>query len=344
MLSMSGPMMWVPGVKSTLGKMDQICSSLIEPESDTVETKLSVDILRRLFAHRRLLPDAGECAKEPCEQCFALHLPKVRRFVMAKEPIHLLLPSFPAKSPNDKKVLGKLPDMAEELALSFLERLHNEISEIYPPGVRITICSDGRAFSDLVGVTDNDVTSYGHEIAHLVDRLGLKSLDLFSMEDVFDTSSHDEARDQLEKHYSMPLETIHDRVQKYDHHRALFNGIQRFLFEDRIVLQSGKSRNQVRNECKDLTYQVIQRSDSWGRLITECFPMALRLSIHPQGPHSEKIGILLGEADDNWLTPWHAVAVKQGTGFKLMHRSEAEQMGGRVVESGGRPSYYEISE
>src|SRR5262249_16321450 len=104
MLSMSGPMMWVPGVKSTLGKMDQICSSLIEPESDSVESKLSVNILRRLFAHRRLLPDASECAKEPCEQCFALHLAKVRRFVMAKEPIHLLLPSFPAKSPNDKKV------------------------------------------------------------------------------------------------------------------------------------------------------------------------------------------------------------------------------------------------
>ena len=34
----------------------------------------------------------------------------------------------------------------------------------YPPGARITICSDGRVFSDLVGVCDKDVTNYGIEI------------------------------------------------------------------------------------------------------------------------------------------------------------------------------------
>ena len=100
----------------------------------------------------------------------------------------------------------------------------------------------------------------------------------------------------------------------------------------------------MRNECKDRAYRVIQRSDAWSRLITDCFPTALRLSIHPQSPHSDKIGILLGEADDVWLTPWHGVAVKKQGRFKFMHRREAEALGGRVVECEGRPSYYQVGE
>ena len=124
----------------------------------------------------------------------------------------------------------------------------------------------------------------------------------------------------------------------------LFNGIQRFLFEDRVAIETGKSRTQVRNECKARTYLVIQRSDAWGRLLSDCFPAALRLSIHPQVPHSEKIGILLGEAEDTWLTPWHGVAVRNEGNFRLMRRHEAEALGARVVEHAGRPSYYQIGE
>jgi pyoverdine/dityrosine biosynthesis protein Dit1 len=70
--------------------------------------------------------------------------------------------------------------------------------------------------------------------------------------------------------------------------------------------------------------------------------MSLRLSIHPQGPHSEKIGILLGGANDNWLTPWHGVAVKQDDSFRFMRRHEAEELGGRMVERDGRPSYFQL--
>jgi len=143
-------------------------------------------------------------------------------------------------------------------------------------------------------------------------------------------------------HYADTLEAIKERIHNFDHHRALFNGIQRFLFEDRLVFETDKSRNQIRNECKELAYRVIQRSDSWGRLLSDCFPTALRLSIHPQSPHSEKIGILLGEANDTWLTPWHGVALKQRGNFILTHRHDAEALGARVVERDGRPSYFEL--
>src|SRR4030095_11743671 len=109
-----------------------------------------------------------------------------------------------------------------------------------------------------------------------------------------------------------------------------------------LAIASDMSRNQLRNECKELPYLVIQRSDGWGRLLNECFPMSLRLSIHPQRPHSEKIGILLGEASDTGLTPWHSVDRKQRDRFTLMHRHEAEAFGAQVVERDGRPSHFEL--
>jgi len=341
LFSLSKRLSWLPSFGNTLAKVDEICAPLVEPPPDEHATRLASELLKHLFRYRRLQPGAGSCAQAPCEQCLALHLPKVRRFVLAGEPLHLLLPAFPAKSPSLRKVLGPLPDMAEELALRFLENVCDELRELYSPGARITICSDGRAFGDLVGVSDEQITAYGLEISNLLERTGARSLELFSMEDLFESGDHALVREQLCTHYADSLAAIKERAHAYGHHLALFNGIQRFLFEDRISIEPGKSRTQVRNECKERAYQVIRRSDAWGRLVGECFPAALRLSIHPQVPHSDKIGILLGQSTDAWLTPWHGVAVRVGGRFKLMTREEAEALGAHVVEREGRAYYYE---
>ncbi|HEU4711478.1 MAG TPA: isocyanide synthase family protein [Pyrinomonadaceae bacterium] len=351
MLSLSGRVAWLPNLKKRLAQLESIAAQFVEPAPDPELTKLSVAVLKQLFRHRRLQTTAGKCAADPCEQCLAIHLPKVRRWIARDEPIHFLLPAFPAKSPNTKKVLGRLPDMAEEVALEFLENVCAELQQLYAPGARISICSDGRVFSDLVGVADEDVSNYATELKRIIKRAGAKSLDFFSMEDLFDVEDHSAMRQQLLNHYCHSLPAIEARIHKFEHHRELFNGIQRFLFEDRVAMDSGKSRTQVRNDCKDLAYAVIQRSDGWGRLLNDCFPMSLRLSIHPQGLHSEKIGMLLGGANageagtmspDNWLTPWHGVAVKQHDRFRFMRRHEAEELGARIVEREGRPSYFQL--
>lgn len=341
LLASASPLLWLPQAGAALAGADKILAPLLEPEPDAARAATAERILRTLFRHRRLQPGAGACAENPCEQCLGLHLPKVRRFVAGNEPVHLLLPAFPAKSPNSSKVLGSLPDMAEELALDFLEGVCREIREFYAPGARVTVCSDGRVFSDLVGVADADVTEYGREIDSMLRRLGAESLDTLNLEDLFDIDDKEALREQLCAHYAEPLSTIEGRVRAYERHRALFNGIHRFLFEDRLVVEPGKSRNRVRNECRERALRVIQRSEAWGRLIQECFPVALRLSIHPQPPHSEKIGMLLGDAEDAWLTPWHGVALKTGAGFKLVRRHEAEALGAKVVLREGRASHYE---
>ncbi|HVF51627.1 MAG TPA: L-tyrosine/L-tryptophan isonitrile synthase family protein [Pyrinomonadaceae bacterium] len=344
LLQVSAPLLLLPNFQEQLSRLDDVFAPLVEPEPDSAQTQLAREILLKLFRFRRLQTGAGACAENPCEQCLALHLPKVRHFIMRGEAVHFLLPAFPAKSPNRQKTLGPLPDMAEELALEFLERACEEIRDLYPAGARITICSDGRVFSDLVGVADADVTNYGREIRALLERLNTRSLDIFQMEDLFETEDFDAMRAGLCAHYAEPREVLAGRVRAHEHARVLFNGIHRFLFEDRAAIESGKSRTQLREEAKERAYQVVQRSDAWGRLIGECFPAALRLSIHPQPPHSNKIGILLADSNDVWLTPWHGVALKHAGGFKLLRRHEAEASGAHLVERDGRPSYYTTTE
>lgn len=68
--------------------------------------------------------------------------------VKAHHPVPLCLPAFPFKSPNStSKVLGKLPDRAEITALSHLNGLCLAIGDIYPPGARLTIISDGLVYN-----------------------------------------------------------------------------------------------------------------------------------------------------------------------------------------------------
>jgi len=324
-------------------RLDGIAGLLTSDRDDQDVSETAEAILRNLYRHRRLLPSAGGCAVRPCERCFTFHLPRIRYFVRSGLPLHLVLPAFPAKSPSRRKTLGTLPDQAEVRALEFLQATCDELQTLHPQGVRLTICSDGHVFSHLVGVTDEDVTAYSTEIDRIIDRSGFHSLETFSMSDLYDGLSLEGMREHLDRHYSESLESVEHRVATFDHDRALFNGIHRFLFEESADTDSSQSRTRIRRQCKPRAIQVIRRSDAWGRLLADCFPAALRLSIHPQHPHSSKIGVLLGEASDVWLTPWHGAAVKTGAGWKLMKRDAAEELGATAVYVDDRPAYLELA-
>lgn len=72
----------------------------------------------------------------------------INDFVVADKPIEMCLPAFPFKSANKVyKVLGSLPDKAEELALQRLDAMCLRIRDIYSPGARITIISDGLVYN-----------------------------------------------------------------------------------------------------------------------------------------------------------------------------------------------------
>lgn len=77
-----------------------------------------------------------------------LFLATISKFVDAGIEVQACLPSFPFKSANKEyKVLGSLPDKAEELALERLNNMCRRIREVYAPGARVTIVSDGMTYN-----------------------------------------------------------------------------------------------------------------------------------------------------------------------------------------------------
>lgn len=280
------------------------------------------------------------------EKLITTQLPKIQTFVEANQPIELVLPAFPSKSPNPAKVLGRLPDMAEKLSLSFLNTLCQRIQLHHPPGAKLKICSDGRVFGDLIRVDDHDVSAYLKALQHLIadcraDHLDLVNLDRISPHAAH-TTSFNAMREQLVDEYADPIETIKQTLIDDPAGTQLYRAITRFLFEDGLTPHYRGSRTALQKDSKTRALAVIQRSWAWGELLARRFPDAIRLSIHPQPATSPKIGIHLMPTHDDWLTPWHGVAVERNGQFTLMKRRDAERLGGRIVMLDRQASHYRL--
>lgn len=256
----------------------------------------------------------------------------------------MILPAFPAKSPNPQKTATHKPDFGEVVALTRLNTLCTCITDIYKSGAKITICSDGRVFSDVVQVCDGAVDVYGREIRAIINERGLEHLATFSLDDVYSAHDYDLMRQRLVWEFAESVDQIRQRVKSDPDDRALFNGIHRFMFEDQLALQPERSKSWAREHAKGLAYAVIQRSNAWSRLVEKRFPDTIRLSIHPQPDHSPKIGVRLVNSSDQWRTPWHSVLVSDGQKYWLAPRAQAEAHGATLVYAENRYPYYVISQ
>jgi pyoverdine/dityrosine biosynthesis protein Dit1 len=298
------------------------CATLLG-QSQTIDEQ----ILALVYAHTNsYTPDL-----EPLSH--ADNLLKVQRFVLREEPVHFVLPAFPAKSPNRRKTLGPLPDLADLEGLRTLENLAARIRAVYSPGARILICSDGRVFADVVQVSDLDVENYKHGIERMIAWHGLSSLGTFHLENVFGSMSFRAMRERLVGEFAEPLEDLRSRLPEDPSLRLMFNGIHRFLFEDQVALTPEMSREKARTRSKLAAYECIRRSNAWSRLVESEFRESLRLSIHPQLPSSSKLGIQLVPSANRWATPWHNVLVTDGVRKRLMKREEAEMLGASLMRS-----------
>ena len=238
------------------------------------------------------------------------------------------------------KVIGPAPDMAERLALEFLQRLCERIATIHPPGAELVICSDGRVFGDLIHVKDADISRYQTELAAMTATAGATSLRLFNLDDHYQGIGHDDMRGLLEETYADPLDELKAEIRAGGEPLSLYRGVTRFLLEDMGGPGYSGSKAALQRDCRERAYGVIRRSKAWGKLVAERFPEAVRLSIHPQPCGSEKLGILLMDSDDAWLTPWHGVALLWDGRFLLVKRYQAEAMGADLVMVDGKPSHF----
>ena len=254
-------------------------------ELHDIHLALAEKILAQVLPYRRVVQDALACSDDNCSNCSTWHLPKIIRAIKEQLPITFVLPAFPGKSPNPRKVLSHLPDCAEELALKFLADLTQRIQRLYQPGAKIILCSDGRVFSDVVGMQESHVTAYQEAIDQLILDLSLPDISTFNLDEVYQNLSFDDMRQRLMLSYGKSLDLLKKQVKAGSDPKAaheereanrMYCGITRFLYEDALTPDRQESNTSIQKKARLRAYEVIRRSNAWSELVAELFPRALR--------------------------------------------------------------------
>lgn len=248
---------------------------------------------------------------------------RVRYFTDRFIRIECILPAFPCKSSNSNKVGGAVPDKGEELALRRLIKITQDAKEIYPPGVKIWIVSDGHVFSDCIGVDDDVVDRYTQQLHDMYEKCkgpdsdaigfcGLNELffqgasaasfDQSCVEDVSVlhytgtkiSSVSDTSRQILMKGCDTDDGSLRREVNIPNHPRLhLYRGFSRFMMEDLALLPffEGYSRKKFKKVVSKIAFNMIRRNDAYSNLVELMFPHHMRISIHAHKNSGPKFGV-----------------------------------------------------
>ncbi|KAL2127203.1 hypothetical protein VTI74DRAFT_11111 [Chaetomium olivicolor] len=268
---------------------------------------------------------------------------RVRHFAAQNVAIEFCLPAFPCKSSNRDKVTGPNPDRGEELALERLHGFLKAIEQIYQPGAKLWIVSDGHVFSDCIGVDDADVDAYGRKLKEMNDAVGLRRastnrvgfrslVDLFQLASFESEGGLSELVDRLNianiDHHirtevteeaelcrrilmagcSQQKSVVREKIDSKDAAiTALYRGFSRFMLEDleHHPHTRGMSRSQQKKLSAKVAFEMIlqQRNQAYSNLVEMLFPNHIRLSIHAHNNAGPKFGIRL-------FDPTHVCAVE----------------------------------
>lgn len=292
------------------------------------------EILELLLPWRRVAGPGGDRVTD-----WPVQLAAIRSRIELGEPIEFVLPAFPCKSPNPDKVAGHLPDEGERLALRNLDSWCREVARVHPPGARVVLCSDGHVFTDVIGVPDAVVSAYNQALREMITAEQLTHIETFDLDSLWHGESFDAKRTRLEQNWAPSLDEVRDEVLTEPQSARLLRGMTRFMVGDATGWVGTKS--QLQRAAKRKAYRLLQLSRAWGELLAEVKPAAVRLSIHPQPPGSEKFGIrLIDAADGAWATPWHSVLVYDDAGRPSLvpHREARRRF--RPILAHGRISHY----
>ncbi|CAI6090485.1 unnamed protein product [Clonostachys chloroleuca] len=288
----------------------------------------------------------------------AKFLSVIDKFILSGKTIEACLPAFPFKSANKVyKVLGSLPDKAEELALERLNTICKRVREIYPPGAKITIISDGITYNDLLSISDRETWAYGEALREMAVEKGFTYIEFARMKHLLDFPIPDEElreityvanctnfRRLLINTYGKDDLDIDQEIANNPDTRLTYLGYRRFLESDlKYIFPPTKDRtkNGYRRDVKFLAKQMLMRGYAFAGAIQVAFPNHLRLSIH-ESFGASKVSISLLNTKTGFTTPWHCSVALLANGewvsapmseFKREPRLE-------LVYENDRPSYF----
>ncbi|KAI4187986.1 MAG: hypothetical protein L6R41_002451 [Letrouitia leprolyta] len=288
-------------------------------------------------------------------------MPVVEACVVKREPIRMILPAFPFKSPNRKdKTLGSHADLGEELALMHLNGLCESISEVYEHGANVTIASDGLVYNDLMGIEDSEVWDYGTGIRQIVRKKGLSHISAFRIVDLLSHPNTDRLtreeylihagcyRRELVARFGPRNFDPHAAVLEEEDTRMTYRGYIKFLTKDlmytkmALETQSMPSpKRRYKEAIENLAYQMITRGKAFAAAIEEKCGNYVRLSIHPSsGKTKLSVPLIPPPPGGQAMTPWHSsIAVGADGTFRTVHAASVRETHDLVYQD-GRPHHF----
>ncbi|OQS01084.1 hypothetical protein ACHHYP_01833 [Achlya hypogyna] len=267
----------------------------------------------------------------------------IKRTMERDEPLVLVLPGFPCKSPNmTTEVLGRLPDRGEEIGLARLEAACVAIEQVYPRGASVKVFSDGRVFSQVLGVADEDVLAYKAALEQLVIDEGHSHI-FFDRLDNHTTTDNPIA--ELKARYAVDSMDLDAVLAANAGLRNTYDSFRAFIARDlrnEFAHLDADARDSAIDEA---TREMIRRNVAFSNLVQDLFGDNIRLSIHAFDNAGPKFGVLLipqlEAADATPTTPWHCVVCRNvdGTEFVAKHE-DVDREAFEVVHKYGRPWFY----
>lgn len=263
---------------------------------------------------------------------------KVRYFTARQQPLELILPGFPCKSPNDvDKTFSTMPDYGEASAIERLDRLCFDLNTIYSPGSKLTILSDGTTFADVVQVADQTKKDYKQALRNLTVTENIEWADLSALLPGIDANGcDDDIRKALLKTIAKgprPFERFVDKVKKDPQQSRAHDKMCSYLYHD-INLErfSEQCRDGYLASISDKAYQMMYRGKALNHGIQNTFANHIRLSVHRYDNAGPKFTVALNAKtqtnSSKVVPPWHSVPVRllNGQFVQLPHSIAKERL------------------
>ncbi len=261
---------------------------------------------------------------------------QLKPFVSRNAPIEFVMLGYPFKSKNHiHKTLGDLPDRAEWESFKNFERFANAVKAVYPPGINLSMVSDGFAFNHLIDISDQMVDEY---VAISADYAKCAPIRFFTMKDFYsgDMSSQ---REKLVAQWGISEVELKARILTDPNVTELYRGMILFWKEE-WAWKPYPSENQRHVAAKKLAKQMMLWNEAYSALIRNEFPNHIRLSMH-KSTNVRKYSFQLIPGKRSPYSPWHCAVLERKDGsLETVHKKDAEGQPWALVEKEGRPYHY----
>lgn len=255
---------------------------------------------------------------------------RISPFVTANQPIKFSMMGLPFKSPNTRdKVLGVLPDMAEQATMENFKAFNDAISSVYAPGIKLSMISDGLAFNNVMEVSDIIVDQY-QEAAE--DMAKIAPVQIFNLRDFYNNGiSLNTMRGKLVEQFGITNEELERRILMDADVNMLYKGMIRFMNLD-LAIRDYSSNTQLQKAAKKMARDMMFMNEAYSKLVQNEFSDHIRLSMHPSVNNGTKYSFQLIKGENIWTSAWHCALLLNSRGqFETIHRKDAEAAGYNLI-------------